>query len=703
MVSIWRHGRQVLFKLLLPLLAWSVVVVGFSVATIYWGNLTLVQQAEITAEHLFKRNELLQRWSSSHEGIYLAVNDTPPKKSKFTFSPGRDLDTADEKQLTKVRPTHIIHQLNEFGAAEDDVKTNLTSLNPLEPRNVPDLWEEKALRRLSAGEDKVVELFSVHSNKFLRFMKPLFVEKKCLKCHAHQGYSVGDIRGGLSLTVPVEKISDTDGGWVKLLSLVVLWLVGGLSLLWWSLTQYIQERRTGISQERHKRVESNLRFLESYDRQTHLPNNIYLLDQFHSAIKGHGGVETIGLLLIEFPEMSRLQRAYSSGLVAMLMRKAAERIAGCLFQSDLVARVGDYRLAVLLPRIVERTNLQAVATKIARELEEPLSYESEEFQLFPDFGAASFPEDGSGADVIYSRAVSGLEQEGRKFPFQVSFAPESCDLFQRRIQLEKDLRLAIRNRELQVYYQPQMDAFTGRIYGVEALVRWEHAEKGSISPAEFIPWLEEAGLMGRLGEYVIQEASHCIARLSEAGWTDLRLSINLSPRQFRDPELVNQIDKALAKSGFSADQLELEITEGSFIEDFDRTVEVLAELKSLGVSIAIDDFGTGFSSLSYLSRLPVDKLKIDRSFVKTLMQQVEVNHIVEAIISMAAKLDFELVAEGVETVCQVDRLKEMGCRLMQGFYYSKPLNAVALEEFLAQHTRAALQNHGSNDLVSAGT
>lgn len=686
------HMQQLLTKLSLPILAWSLVVVGMAAAILSWDNVALTQQAEMTAEQIFERDLLFRQWNASHGGVYVPISDHTPPNPQLDFLLERDIKTSDGRNLTLMNPAYMTRQVHELGNAQFAIKAHLTSLNPLAPGNVPDPWEERALRSFNQGAERVAEVVSGADGGRLRFMRPFVTQQSCLKCHAQQGYSLGDIRGGLSVSVPLPELFSLDGTWFKLLALASLWLIGTLGMLWWGWRENSLIRRVDMSHQRQQQVESSMRFLENYDRQTHLPNYGHLQEKLREQIdKDVTASQSTGLLIIDFSELPRLQLAFSSSLVPVLLRKAAERISGSLFNSDLVARAGDYRLAILLPKILDRTNLQAVADKLSRELEVPLRYEDEDFQLTPVFGAASFPEDGHDAEEIFSLAVTGLEHGCRDYHHQVGFAPASNQILYRRVQLEKDLRRAISDKELQVYFQPQVDAVHGRVIGAEALVRWEHAERGMVPPSEFIPWLEEAGLMGRMGEHVLREACCQFVRMGELGWKGLRLSLNLSARQFRDPGLVDQIDEALQESGLQAECLELEITEGSFIADFERTVEVLTELKSLGVRVAIDDFGTGFSSLSYLSKLPVDTLKIDRSFVTELEGQGDVVHIVDAIISMADKLHFELVAEGVETASQVERLKTMGCPVMQGFYYAKPLKGQELEEFLALHADSALQ------------
>jgi len=519
--------------------------------------------------------------------------------------------------------------------------------------------------------------------------------------HSHQGYASPDVRGELSVSATEPSVFDLPETTYKVLTFAVIWLVGICGLVWWNAREKHMRYSMHASEQHKKQIESNLRLAERYDRATHLPNRRYLLETLENIITSEEEPSPFAaVMLIEFPDLPRVQRAYSNNLAALLLRKAAERISGCLLSRDLVARVNEHRLGVVL-RIVQPSNLQAIADKIAREFEAPLTYEDDEFQLMPVFGAASAPDEGTEADVLFSRAVTGLEIGVRQSHQQVGFAPASNHLFQRRIQLEKDLRRAIRERELQVHYQPQIDIVEERVIGAEALVRWYHPQKGVISPAEFIPWLEEAGLMERLGEHVLRDACLQFVRLRELGYPGLRLSVNLSARQFRDIKLAETIDEILQESGMLACDLELEITEGSFIEDFERTVHVMTELKSLGVRIAIDDFGTGFSSLSYLSKLHIDTLKIDRSFVSEIEEQEDVAHIVDAIVTLAEKLGFDVVAEGVESESQVRLLSLKGCRIMQGYVFAKPLAGYDLEDYIASRMHGRLQLAGENDVATA--
>ncbi|OEU71534.1 MAG: hypothetical protein BA874_06405 [Desulfuromonadales bacterium C00003068] len=257
--------------------------------------------------------------------------------------------------------------------------------------------------------------------------------------------------------------------------------------------------------------------------------------------------------------------------------------------------------------------------------------------------------------------------------------------------LENNLRKAIDNRELALYYQPQVDITSGKMTGMEALVRWHHPKLGVIAPNKFIPMAEETGLIIPLGKWVINTACQQTLKWQRAGFPPCKIAVNISPRQFRQSHLVETVTQALEESGLDASWLELEITENVLVEDVTQTIEVMEALNAIGVSLAIDDFGTGYSSLNYLHRFPLSKLKIDQSFVQSIGGPAGNHAIVEAIIALARALELEVIAEGIESQAHIAFLKEHGCVYGQGFYFSRPLPVDAFEQFLR---RGRLKNNG---------
>jgi EAL domain-containing protein (putative c-di-GMP-specific phosphodiesterase class I) len=315
-----------------------------------------------------------------------------------------------------------------------------------------------------------------------------------------------------------------------------------------------------------------------------------------------------------------------------------------------------------------------VAQKVIEQLSQPLSIEERELVVTCSIGIAVYPDDGRDAETLIRNADAAMyhAKELGRANYQF-FTEQMNQAASRRLQLENDLRRALRKGELRLHYQPIVEGASGRIAGHEALARWQHPERGLVYPAEFIQLAEETGLIIKIGEWVLGEACRWSTFIgAERG---IQVAVNLSARQFNDPQLPKMVARALKESGLPPRLLELEITESTAMQQTDVTLRTLKRLKSLGVSIAIDDFGTGYSSLSYLRRFPVDKVKIDRSFVAEVPANRDQGAIVSAIVALAHALQIKVVAEGVETEAQRAFLKSCGCDFIQGFLVGKPVDA----------------------------
>ena len=310
----------------------------------------------------------------------------------------------------------------------------------------------------------------------------------------------------------------------------------------------------------------------------------------------------------------------------------------------------------------------------------PIPVGTQQIFLTASIGIALFPLDGKDVPTLMKNADLALHRAkalGRN-SYQM-FTPTMNEQAVQRMALETDLRLGLERNAFELHFQPQYHGPSGALVACEALVRWQHPQRGLIAPGEFIPMAEETGLIVRLGRWVLQQACRQTREFQQAGLTNLRVAVNLSARQFLQQDLPGMVAQALADSGLAPACLEVEITEGTIIEDFPRAHATLSELRALGVSIAIDDFGTGYSALSYLQKFPVDVLKIDRSFICDLHSGNSSVAIARAIVAMAHELKLKVLAEGVDSAEQLEILSELGCDLLQGFYLGRPL---AAEDFL---------------------
>jgi diguanylate cyclase (GGDEF)-like protein len=380
----------------------------------------------------------------------------------------------------------------------------------------------------------------------------------------------------------------------------------------------------------------------------------------------------------------------------LILRSAAERLQRSMRPSDMVsrdpesggdvefARLGGDEFTALLLDIECPQDALLVARRILELMRRPHVVSGQEVALTTSIGVALYPDDGEDAATLLKHADTAMyhaKDSGRnncKF-----YSAALTEVAVRRVEMATNLRLALERGEFQLVYQPQLDAASGRFDSVEALLRWEHPVQGTIGPLTFIPSAEETGLILPIGRWVLQTACADAVRWQRDGHP-LRVAVNLSPLQFRDPNLVGMIQDVLAQTGLPAELLEVEITESVAMEDTAATLATLNALRDHGVRIALDDFGTGYSSLSYLKRMPLSHLKVDRSFVSGLPHDGESQAIVRAILAMADSLGLNVTAEGVETLEQAQALHAMGCEALQGYLFSRPVPAARIPALLAQ-------------------
>ncbi len=370
-----------------------------------------------------------------------------------------------------------------------------------------------------------------------------------------------------------------------------------------------------------------------------------------------------------------------------LLREIARRLKATVREGDTVARVGGDEFTIVLQDVSRRDAAAVVAQKVLRTIAEPMELSGHRLYITTSIGITVFPDDGDDAETLLKNAdaaMYGAKSEGRNtWQFATRDLSRSTE---ERMSLESGLHGALDAGELELLYQPLVELNDGEltISGMEALLRWNHPERGTIAPEHFIGFAEDRGLILPIGEWVIREACRAARRFHEKGFPHFRVAVNLSARQFRDPSLLSIVESAIRESGIDARTLELEITETVAMEDVEQTMSTLAQVRRRGVTIAIDDFGTGHSSLSYLKRFPIDALKIDKGFVLDLPDKFEDAAIVSSVIQLANGLGLRVVAEGVETKEQLDFLRDAGCRELQGFYFSYPVRLGEVEKLLAQ-------------------
>ncbi len=443
-----------------------------------------------------------------------------------------------------------------------------------------------------------------------------------------------------------------------------------------------------------KRAEERLSFLSNHDALTGLPNRLLFADRLQQAIiEARRYDRLVGVAFLDLDRFKNINDTLGHEVGDAALVVAAKRLREAVRPSDTVARLDGDEFAFLLTDMAKAEDAPIVVQRILDTFKKPIQVDGHELFMSASLGITLFPIDETNAEVLLSNADTAMyrAKEAGRSTCQF-YTAEMTQRAHEEMALEGALRHAIERNELTLHYQPIVNLHSGRIVALEALLRWQHPERGLISPAQFIPLAEESGLIVPIGEWVLHQASAQMRAWRDTGHPNLHVSVNLSSRQFREPDLAERIASILANSGLDGVHLELELTESMLLTDVEKTVGLMQKLDTSGVSFSIDDFGTGYSSLSYLKRFPITVLKIDQSFVRDITTDSDDAAIVRAIITMAHSLGIQTVAEGVETAEQLHFLRANNCDAMQGYYFSKPQPADAITRLLKDGKSLSVQD-----------
>ena len=425
-----------------------------------------------------------------------------------------------------------------------------------------------------------------------------------------------------------------------------------------------------------KRAEGLIHRYSWFDSLTDLPNKALLIDRINQAIiAAQNEGKPLYLLAFNLNRLKHINDSLGHNIGDEVLKIVAQRLVKATREGDTVSRVTGDDFVVVVPRLSQPHRAINLAERLVESINAPMDIQGNAIHITANAGLSVFPADGTEPDTLLMNADAALNHSRTQGQNKIAFfEPHMNAAILEKINLQGELTAALANRQFLLHFQPQLDLQTQRLTGVEALIRWQHPERGLVSPAVFIPAAEELGLIVQIGDWVIDEACRNLARWRQRGLTELCVAINLSAHQFAHTNLVQTVRDAIVRHGVPPERIELEITEGVAMHDADEVLTRLHELKAIGVQISIDDFGTGYSSLAYLMRFPVDKLKIDQSFVRDMGNSSEADSIVRAIVALAHGLSLAVIAEGVETDAQLDRLKHIGCNEIQGYLLSRPLS-----------------------------
>jgi diguanylate cyclase (GGDEF)-like protein len=447
-----------------------------------------------------------------------------------------------------------------------------------------------------------------------------------------------------------------------------------------------------------KRVEEQMIHMAFHDNLTDLPNRYLLKDRLNQALaSARQHKRLMAVLFLDLDNFKRVNDTLGHSAGDQLLRKVAGLLTKLFRKSDTIARpsidelettvsrLGGDEFTILITEFRDIQDTSKIAKRIIDLFQDPFIIGHQEVFITTSIGISLYPNDGDDSDILLKNADTAMYHAKEKGRNQFQYYSESMNIAAlERFNLERDLRKALERRELLLHYQPQIDMRSGIVVGAEALVRWMHPDRGLIAPMEFIPLAEEIGLIVPIGEWIMHSACKQIRVCQENGFPSMCVTVNISGIQLKQTNFIETVVKALNDNHLDPQYLELELTESILVESLEKAIRILNELKSLGVRISIDDFGTGYSSLNYLKRLPIDILKIDRSFVKDIFIDPGNEAIIKAIFTLARSLNLEVIAEGVETAQQLAYLHELGCDKMQGFLFSPPLPTDSLMKLLKE-------------------
>ena len=435
-----------------------------------------------------------------------------------------------------------------------------------------------------------------------------------------------------------------------------------------------------------KQAEETVHYQAYHDLLTGLPNRSLFRDHLGLMLaQARRNQKPLAVLSLDLDHFKVINDSLGHTIGDDLLLAVGARLRQCLREGDTLARLGGDEFAVLLPTLVSRGDVEHISRKIIQVLSKPVYVKGHEIYISVSIGACVAPDDGDMIDALIRQAEIAMYQAKSQGRSRLQFwEPGMQAPYSERMQLEADLRRALARNEFVLFYQPQVDARTGEVRGFEALLRWWHPQRGLLTPADFIPVAEESGVIVPIGDWVLRQAGAQMAEWQKAGLPPVRLSVNISARQLESTDFVDSVMRALQVYALDGSLIELEITESLLMRDFEANAIKLGRLSASGVRLAIDDFGTGYSSFKYLSRFPIHTLKIDQSFVQDIERE-ENQSIVNAMIAMGRGMNLNVVAEGVETAAQLERLQQMRCHEIQGHYFSGPVSSHEAAQMLRRN------------------
>ena len=612
-----------------------------------------------------------------------------------------------DENTINLLPVKTISEIsNRFSSSvHGDVVIRTVSDRPRNADNMANDFELEMIQYFKKNPEETDKF--IQKEDVYYYTKPLLIQQSCLRCHGKRedaipsirdkyenayDYKLGEIRGLLNIKIKERDFFaamyyDFTKTLISAILLYVVFLIIIYILIQKMRTkeqQYTQQLETDIATKIYeiKKQKDILYDQAHHDALTGLPNRVLFSDRLeHGIEKAKRHKIKIALFFIDLDHFKQINDSLGHPIGDRVLMVVTERLKAMIRKEDTLARLGGDEFTIIIEDMKEIQDVSLLAQKILEVLTQPIHIEGHTLYISCSIGISLYPQDDIDANNLIKYADAAMykaKDEGRNnFQF---YSSEMTEFSLERMVMKTSLRQAIDNEEFIIYYQPQVDAYSGKLTGIEALIRWQHPVMGLVSAVKFISLAEETGLIVEIDRWVMKTAMKQITKWYQEGLEPGTLAINLSMRELRSDDFIQILQESMEAIGFKPEWLELEITEGQVMINPEEAIIKLEQISNMGIKIVIDDFGTGYSSLAYLKRLPVDKLKIDQSFVKGVPDDKEDVAIVKAIIALAKSLGLDLIAEGVETDAQKEFLLESGCENMQGYYYCKPMSVDEIEK-----------------------
>jgi diguanylate cyclase (GGDEF)-like protein len=658
-------------KVILPTLLSLFVLTLLAFYSYYWNinniNGEKINLALAEARANWNKDAAIRKWATMHGGLYVKPDERTPPNPSLAHLPHRDIVTTKGVKLTLMNPAYMMSQMAEEYSQLYGIKGKITGKIQLNPKNKPDDWQFKALTLFELGDiNELYEQQLIDGKPYLRYMKPMYMTEGCVACHGHLGFRVGDLRGGVSVSIPLTPYFTAASLTNKRIQIthIIIWIVGVIAIfIFFSLIKKL------LSEMSHRVL---------HDELTHLPNLTLFKNRLNQAVKKYKRESNnkFAVVFLDLDNFKHLNDSHGHSVGDQLLITLAERLKKTLRPGDTVARIGGDEFTFILNDLEDLIEAVNVSKRIFHSFTKPFIIENEEIYSNGSIGICMVSEVTHSTDEMIRNADIAMYRAKLLGSGNIKvFNPEMHKNAIETMQLENEMQTALEKNQFSIHYQPVINIDKNQIDGFEALLRWKHPTLGYISPERFIPIAEKSGLIRSIGKWVLESAIEQTQQWSKEFLSDrvFNIAVNLSGVQIINENLVSQISEALERSQMSADNLHLEVTETMLVEKKEQAKCVMTKIRKLGASLSIDDFGKGYCSLTYLQEFDFDILKIDKDFVQDLENDKGLQ-LVRALMMLAKDFNMKVVAEGVETEKQLLLLKEMGRPYIQGYYFSRPLS-----------------------------